>query len=102
MIEGSDYAQQTSFVNAIGDIVIHELMRIICYNQTIYNDMSLEVDEYLGLSLGVRDSPLTTILTNVQPMMDQAAILILDNDCAFKVAHLILLVQHTLTFCTRG
>ena len=96
MIEGSDYAP------IIDGSLIHELMRIICYNRTIYDDMSLEVDEYLGLSLGVRDSPLTTILTNVQTMMDQAAILILDNDCAFKVAHLILLVRHTLTFCTRG
>ena len=88
MIEGSDYAQQTSFVSAIDGTLINELMRTTCYNQTIYDDMSLELDEYLGLSLGVRDLQLTTVRTIVQPMFDQAAILIIDNDRAFKVVHI--------------
>ena len=80
MIEGSDYPQQTSAVNLIDNMLIGELNRIICYNQTIYDDTLVEANEYLGLSLGVRDNPSTTILTLVKPMYDQASVLILDND----------------------
>ena len=65
MIEGSDYAQQTSVVNAIDDSPISEAMRLICYNQTIYNDVRLELNEYMGLTLGVRDYSLTRVLTFV-------------------------------------
>ena len=80
MIQGSDYAQQTSAVNSIDDILISELTRIICYNQTIYNDITVELDEYIGLQLGVRDNSLTTVLTFVRRMYDQASIVITDND----------------------
>ena len=80
MIQGSDYAQQTSAVNAIDDTLITELTRIICYNQTIYNDITVELDEYIGLQLGVRDNSLTTILTLVRRMYGQASIVITDND----------------------
>ena len=54
-------------------------MRIICYNQPIYDDPCLEPDEYAGLTLGVideDDEDQTTINTIVEPMYDQAAILI--------------------------
>ena len=54
-------------------------MRLICYNQPIYDDVRLELDEYAGLTLGVIDI-LTTVVTNVEPMYDQASVLILDND----------------------
>ena len=80
MIEGSDYAQQTSAVNLIDDMLISELNRIICYNQTIYDDTLVEANEYLGLSLGVIDGGSTTVLTLVNPMYGEASILILDND----------------------
>ena len=83
MIEGSDYAQQTSAVNAIDDTLITELMRIVCYSQPIYDDLRLELDEFAGLSLGVKDNELTTVLTTVQPLYDQASILIVDNDSEF-------------------
>ena len=75
MIEGSDYAQQTRSVNAIDDIV--KLRRIVCYNQTIYDDSRVELDEYAGLTLDVGNyQP----LTHSKYMYDQASILILDND----------------------
>ena len=77
MAPGTDYAQQTVGVNAIDDETITELMRIVCYDQPIYEDISLEGDEWLGLTLGVDR---TSVLTNVRPMYDQAAILILDDD----------------------
>ena len=86
MAEGTDFAQQTRAVNVIDAIIIHRQMRIICYNQPIYDDPCLEPDEYAGLTLGVideDDEDRTTINTIVEPMYDQATILILDNDSEF-------------------
>ena len=83
MAEGTDFAQQTRAVNIIDDIIITEERRLICYNQPIYDDLQLEPDEYAGLTLGVideNDFDRTTISTIVEPMYDQSAILILDND----------------------
>ena len=69
MIEGTDYSQQTRTVNAIGDIV--KLRRIVCYNQTIYDDSRVELDEYAGLTLKVGNyQP----LTHSKDMYDQASI----------------------------
>ena len=76
----TDYAQQTVGINAIDDETITELTRIVCYDQPIYEDMRLEGDEWLGLTLGVDRS---SVRTTVQPMYDQAAILIQDNDSKF-------------------
>ena len=55
-------------------------MRIICYNQSIYDDFRVELDEYAGLTLGVRQNQFTTVLTLVEPIYDHASILIVDND----------------------
>ena len=77
MSEASDYAQQTYAVNAIDNILISELRRVICYNQSIYDDLIVELDEYAGLTLGVRDNLFTTL---IKLRYDQVAILILDND----------------------
>ena len=58
-MDGSDYAQQTVVTNAIDDERIGEdiqgieLIRIVCYDQPIYDDSCLEADEWLGLTLGV-------------------------------------------------
>ena len=74
---GTDYAEQTMFLNAIDDETITELMRIVCYDQPIYEDTLVEGSEWFGLTLDVDRS---SILTNVRPNYDQAAIIILDND----------------------
>ena len=79
MLERTDFAQQTGPVNAIDDVTITQLMRIVCYNQLIYEDLRLELAEYAGLTLGVNEVG-TTVLTVVQPMYDEASILIVDND----------------------
>ena len=79
MVEGTDFAQQTRAVNVIDGIIITEERRLICYNQPIYDDSCLEPDEYAGLTLGYYYSH-TTIETIVEPLYDQAAILIVDND----------------------
>ena len=78
-IEGTDYEQQTPSVNAI-DALLREETRIVCYNQTIYEDQRLERNEYLGLELRVLNNSLTTALTVAKPTFDQSSILILDND----------------------
>ena len=80
MIPGSDYAQQIIAVNATDDFLIHEFRKIICYNQTIYDDLRLEMNEYAGLTLGVEYNQQTTVLTFVKDVYDQSSILILDND----------------------
>lgn len=85
MMEGTDYAQQTRFVNVIDDVIISELRRIVCYSQPIYDDLRLELDEFAGLTLGVNEGASTTVLTNVQPAYDQASILILDNDSEIHI-----------------
>ena len=77
MAPGTDFAQQTVDGNAIDDETITELMRIVCYDQPIYDDMRLEGAEWLGLTLGVVRS---STFTNVRPHHDQAAILILDGN----------------------
>ena len=89
MQNGTDYAQQTVAVNLIDNILIHEEMRIICYNQPIYEDMRVELDEYAGLTLGVIDNTfVTTVLTVVEPMYDQVSILIQDNDSELELCAL--------------
>ena len=80
MIEGSDYAQQIDVANDIDNILIRDDNRVICYNQEIYDDVQLELDEYMSLTLGVRDNHFTTYITLVKSEYDQASILILDND----------------------
>ena len=93
MAEGTDFAQQTRAVNVIDGIIITELRRIICYNQPIYDDPCLETDEYAGLTLGViddNDFDRTTVLTEVEPLYDQASILIVDNDREYKINLLVL------------
>ena len=98
MADGTDYAQQTPATNVIDDTFIIQEMRLICYNQPIYEDMHVELDEYAGLTLGVTDNSniLTTIPTRMEPMYDQVSILIVDNDselmtknaCDFVIRHL--------------
>lgn len=50
---------------------------MICYQQAIYDNIRLEMTEYVGLALAVR---MATIITEVQSIYDQAAIQIMDED----------------------
>ena len=79
MIPFSDYEQQQLLSNRIRSIGINATRRVICYDQPIYDDLRLEPAEYFGMILIVQ-MPLTTVLTEVRPMYDQVAILILDDD----------------------
>ena len=88
----TDYEEQTIAINRITDTVITATRRIICYNQTIYNDMRLEVAKYTGLGL-VPDNLLSTVLTEVEPMYNESSILIIDDDSKLHI---------TITFLLGG
>ena len=80
MIPFSDYEQQQILSNRIRNIGINATRRVICYDLSIYDDMRLEGSEYFGMTLTVQGMPPTTCLTEVRPMYDQVAIMILDDD----------------------
>ena len=67
MLPTTDYAQQTITFNAIDNETITELMRIVCYDQPIYDDDCLEEDEWLGLTLGVDDATVSTLKVTKHP-----------------------------------
>ena len=78
----TDYEEQIRGINHIRDTVINETTRNVCYNQTIYNDMRLEMSEYVGLTLTVRDS---SVRTEINATYDQVTIQILDDDSKFTL-----------------
>ena len=63
-------------------LTINSTRRIICYNQTIYDDMRLEVSEYFGLRLHVDYR--TTFATEIRPMYGRVTIEIQDDDSDSK------------------
>ena len=99
MPERTDYAEQTFGVNAINDELINATMRMICYDQPIYDDGRLEVSEYAGLTLDVDDNILfTTVRTEVQDLYDFVSIRILDDEDS-EFACSCIIVIHTLDLC---
>ena len=78
----TDYEEQIRGINHIRNTVINATTRNICYNQTIYDDMRLEMSEYVGLTLTVRDS---SVRTEINATYDQVTIQILDDDCKFTL-----------------
>ena len=77
MTPGTDYEEWIKGINHIRHSVINATRRSICYNLTIYDDVRLEMSEYVGITLAVRDA---SVRTEVQPMYDQVIIEIVDND----------------------
>ena len=79
MMEFTDYQQQIRGVNRIRNTVINATMRLVCYDQVVYDDSRLEAAEYIGLALEVREFE-SSVVTIVEPGYENAAILILDDD----------------------
>ena len=73
----TDYEEQFSAFNRISDSVLNASRRSTCYNQSIYDDVQIELSEYAGLTLDVRDA---NTVTRVTERYSNAAILILDDD----------------------
>ena len=76
----TDYEEQTRSRNLIRNVFINAT-RIICYDQPIYSDERLELMEYVGLQLDVKEASVDIV--QVQDQYDNAAILILDNDSQY-------------------
>ena len=70
-----DYTQQLLGLNNLRDIQILETRHRICYNQTIYNNVRLEADEWTGLALQIAANTTTTVTG-----IDHTAIRIIDDD----------------------
>ena len=84
MVPFTDYQEQTRSRNIIRNVLINATRRVVCYNQPIYNDERLELMEYAGFQLDVREA--TVVLVQVQEQYDNAAILILDDDSELHIA----------------
>ena len=87
MDERTDYEEQLWGINHIRPAAINKTIQVICYNQTIYDDVRLELSEYAGLALAVREG---SLYTDVQPMYDQIAIHVLDDDSKWHILSLML------------
>ena len=70
-----DYPQQLLGFNDLRAIPILETRRRICYNQTIYDDVRLEADEWTGLTMTIGVNR-ARILTGI----NHTAIRIIDDD----------------------
>ena len=70
-----DYPQQLLGFNDLRTIQILETRRTICYNQTVYNDVRLEADEWTGLTLQIGAITVGTVTG-----IDHTAIRIIDDD----------------------
>ena len=71
-----DYPQQLLGFNDLRNIQISEIRRRICYNQIIYNDVKIEGDEWIGLTLQIGASTAARTVTGI----DHTAIRIIDDD----------------------
>ena len=79
MLPLTDYEEQIIGINRIRDMVISEVTsRVVCYNQSIYDDLRLEKMEYAGLGLAVRNSTVDRV--DIQKPFHNTAIQIIDND----------------------
>ena len=81
----TDYEEQTSpFTSRISNTVINATRRIICYDQSIYDDDRLEPIEYAGLGLSANPEDVfinpSSVLTEARPMYDDSVICIVDDD----------------------
>ena len=74
----TDYEEQTAVVNGLRDSSITETSRTVCYNQTVYCNSRLELTEYFGLGIVIRDS--TSVKTLTDPVYGQTAVKILDSN----------------------
>ena len=85
MVSMTDYEQQILAFNHMKNTPITEATRLICYNQTIYDDRQVEPVEYIGLTMAIRTS---TVMTTVDPAYGQTSIKITDNsDSMFSLGN---------------
>ena len=87
----ADYQPPVQYFNPIMNMVISEMNRAICYNQTIYDDIRVEEDEFFSLTLIVQD--MSTKTTIVNPEYNTCVVTIMDDDST-----LLLNANHASTY----
>ena len=74
----ADYRTPVQSYNPIMNMVINETTRVICYNQTIYDDNRMEDDELFSLTLTVQEYSASS--TQVDPLHSSTIVKIVDDD----------------------
>ena len=74
----ADYRPPVEGRNNIRNFPITDTNRVICYNQTIYDDDRMEEDEFFSLTLVVQEGSAMTAL--VDPQLSSTVIRIIDDD----------------------
>ena len=74
----ADYPPPVQYFNPIKNMVITGTTRAICYNQTIYDDIRVEDNEFFSLTLIVQDG--SAMKTSVHSQLSNTFVWILDND----------------------
>ena len=74
----ADYPPPVQYFNPIMNMVITGTTRAICYNQTIYDDIRVEEDEFFSLTLIVQDGSAENTETHSQ--LSSTFVWILDDD----------------------
>ena len=77
MIPRSDYEEETQSTSTIKSTFIEKVRRQICYNQIIYDDERLELNETAGLGL-VPDN--SDVIVKVEPFYGDSIFFIVDDD----------------------
>ena len=77
MAPRTDYEEETPRFSTIRDTDITEVRRMICYEQVVYDDLRLEMEEYVGLAL-VPDDIDTVVET--EPQYNESVVIIIDDD----------------------
>ena len=62
---------------------------MVCYNQKIFDDLSLELPEYIGLGLAGGH-----FLTEAEPMYNNSVIIIIDDDCESPSVYNVYVIMH--------
>ena len=78
MLPLADYQPPIQYFNPIRNTAITKTTRVICYNQTIYDDNRMEHDELFSLTLTVQEYSTST--TQVDPLHSRAIVKIVDDD----------------------
>ena len=75
----ADYRPPVEGFNPIRTMAITEITRVICYNQTIYDDNCMEEDEFFNLTLTIQEG--SAVETVVDLQLSSAVVRIVNDDC---------------------
>ena len=94
----ADYPPPLKYFNPIRKMAISGRTRMICYQQTIYDDSCWERNEFFSLTLTVQDE--SAVTTVVDPLLSRAVVKIVDDDCELHAALLLVTLYMMNCFTT--